>query len=383
MKRHLIVALGVALLATPTVQAQAQAQAETARTGPLQTTAGTSLPVPTGKYPVGLASLHLVDTDRPDPWVPQDGPRQLMVSLWYPATKAGTRAAPYVTPQESALIVKPYPNVPADTLAKTRTYATVDAKPLTRSLPLVLVSPGFSFPRATMTSLAEDLAGKGYLVAAVEHTYESAATTFPDGRTTTCAACAGENTEERGAAIAKSRVIDLSFVLDRLTAKSGWGRLVDRSRIGVVGFSAGGNAAPQLMAADKRVRAGVNLDGSYNPKQPTGTVRGPLLMMGTKENHTPAGDVSWVNWWSKVNGWKRWLSVADTDHASFTDYAVIRPQVGLPAPALDGERAVSITRTYVGAFLDRHLRQQREPLLDKPSKDFPEVTFWPEPASRR
>lgn len=366
MKRHLCVALGVAgaLLASPSVQARAAT--------------GTALPAPTGKYPVGLASLHLVDADRPDPWVPQDGSRQLMVSLWYPAAKAGTRAAPYVTPQESTLILKPYPNVPADALAKTRTYATLDAKPLTRrqGLPLVLVSPGFSFPRATMTSLAEDLASKGYMVAAVEHTYESVATTFPDGRTTTCAACVGANTEEKGIAVAKSRVKDLSFVLDRLTAKTGWGRLVDRSRIGMVGFSAGGNAAPQLMAVDKRVRAGVNLDGSYNPKQPTQAIRGPLLMMGSEQTHTPAGDQSWVGWWPKVGGWKRWLSVADTDHGSFTDYAVLRPQVGLPAPALDGERSVSITRAYVGAFLDRHLRQEREPLLDKASKDFPEVKFW-------
>jgi hypothetical protein len=45
------------------------------------------LPAPTGRHPVGMAELHLVDRDRPDPWVPT-GPRELMVSVWYPAAEA-------------------------------------------------------------------------------------------------------------------------------------------------------------------------------------------------------------------------------------------------------------------------------------------------------
>lgn len=46
------------------------------------------LPRPTGPYGVGREILHLVDRDRPDPWVPSAGPRQLMVSMYYPAHAA-------------------------------------------------------------------------------------------------------------------------------------------------------------------------------------------------------------------------------------------------------------------------------------------------------
>lgn len=50
-----------------------------------------TLPAPTGPHPVGWEALHLVDRNRPDPWVPP-APRELMVSMWYPATAArGTR----------------------------------------------------------------------------------------------------------------------------------------------------------------------------------------------------------------------------------------------------------------------------------------------------
>ena len=45
------------------------------------------LPAPTGPYPVGQEDLYLVDHDRTDPWVPT-GPRELMVSVWYPAATA-------------------------------------------------------------------------------------------------------------------------------------------------------------------------------------------------------------------------------------------------------------------------------------------------------
>ncbi|MGJ5826289.1 hypothetical protein [Streptomyces ossamyceticus] len=43
---------------------------------------------------------------------------------------------------------------------------------------------------------------------------------------------------------------------------------------------------------------------------------------------------------------------------------------------LSGARGVEITRAYVGAFLDRQLRNRSRPLLDGPSVHLPEVRFW-------
>jgi hypothetical protein len=57
-----------------------------------------------------------------------------------------------------------------------------------RALPLVVLSPGFTNSRSALTALAEDLASHGYVVAGIDHTYESFATAFPDGRVTTCLA---------------------------------------------------------------------------------------------------------------------------------------------------------------------------------------------------
>ncbi|MBE3008037.1 hypothetical protein IL992_02365 [Microbispora sp. NEAU-D428] len=144
-----------------------------------------------------------------------------MVSLWYPAKKAKGTAAPYVTPRESALILKGFPelkNLPPDTLAKTKTHARAAAPALAKKggWPLVVMSPGMTMPRATLTSLAEEFASRGYMVAGVEHTCESVATTFPDGRTVTFRAGAGGQTPELGEKVARVRAADTTFVLDQL-----------------------------------------------------------------------------------------------------------------------------------------------------------------------
>jgi platelet-activating factor acetylhydrolase isoform II len=158
------------------------------------------LPEPTGPCPAGTTSLWLTDTSRPDPWVPGVAARELMVSLWYPATSSDGRRAQYMTPAESELQLtsRGITGVPPDALSRVRTNAAVDATPAgqQRGLPLVVLSPGFTNSRSALTALAEDLASHGYVVAAIDHTYESRATAFPDGRITTSLARETLNTPE-------------------------------------------------------------------------------------------------------------------------------------------------------------------------------------------
>ena len=145
-----------------------------------------------------------------------------MVSLWYPATPSDGRRAPYMTPAESELQLtsRGITSVPRDMLSTVRTNAVTDATPAghQRALPLVVLSPGFTNSRSTLTALAEDLASHGYVVAGIDHTYESFATTFPDGRVTTCLA---RQARQRGTGsqekVAAGRAADVSFVLSELT----------------------------------------------------------------------------------------------------------------------------------------------------------------------
>ena len=63
-------------------------------------------------------------------------------------------------------------------------------------------------------------------------------------------------------------------------------------------------------------------------------------------------------------------------HASFTDLALLADQIGIDVGAgLPGARSLDITRAYVRAFFDQHLRDRPQALLDQPSPRYPEVTF--------
>lgn len=56
---------------------------------------------PSGRYAVGCGTANLTDTTRIDPLDPKQGPRRVMVSLFYPIERSGvstTTVIPYATP---------------------------------------------------------------------------------------------------------------------------------------------------------------------------------------------------------------------------------------------------------------------------------------------
>ncbi|APY84569.1 acetylhydrolase [Streptomyces alfalfae] len=352
-----------------------------------------SLPRPEGRYAVGRQVLHLSDHGRRDPWVPS-GYRELMVSVHYPARGGRSAPAAYMTREEARLLLEARGlagAVPAEVVSGVRTHARADARPAHGRFPLVLLSPGFSMPRTTLTVLADDLASRGYVVATVDHAYESVGTSFPGGRVLTCRACDQVLTDAERAQVVRGRARDLSFVLDQLTTYRAptdtsngpegfsYARMVDARRIGVAGHSIGGAAAAALMAHDGRVRAGVNLDGDFFvPSAGAGLEGRPFMMMGARATHSPASpDSDWRGTWARMDGWKRWLTVAGAEHFTFTDLPVLADRLGLsdPAAPLSGERSWQLTRDYTAAFFDTHLRGLSRPLLDGPSADRPEIAF--------
>ncbi|WP_405663738.1 alpha/beta hydrolase family protein [Streptomyces sp. NBC_01166] len=399
-RRTAVAALATTLLlATPVATAQAlsgpaPAQAASATATATATTTVDELPRPTGPYTVGTEVLNLTDHDRTDPWVPKAGDRELMVSLYYPARHGRPGAtAPYMTIGEARMVLANTgleDTVPPSALSALGTHARTGARTAPGRFPLVLLSPGFGNPRATMTSLAEDLASRGYVVASVDHAYEAFGTELPDGRVLTCVACekmesapSDEAREELGRLVSTGRAADLSFVLDRLTGhRPVWksSRMIDPGRVAVAGHSIGGSAAASAMLDDPRFDAGINMDGTFQERVPaSGLGERPFMMLGTTSFHTPGGgDVSWDEGYQRLDGWKRWIGVEGSGHSSFTDVPVLEDRMGVtldPTVTLSTDRQVRITRDYVSAFLDQHLRGRHQRLLDGPTPGNPEVVF--------
>ncbi|KOG62932.1 hydrolase [Streptomyces griseoflavus] len=405
---------GSAAGTTDTANAATTAKAAPRRAAPVRMV----LPAPTGPYQVGVSSLHLVDTARRDPWVAARPYRELMVSVRYPARAAGGYPrAPQMLPGEAAAFEdwsnfsKDIPKGLADWGA-TLTHAHLDApvaRHSGRGFPVVIYSPGAADPRSLGSTLADELASRGYVVVSVDHTYEAPGVQFPDGRVART-----RMPEEAGKAktpaqvtellkkLTAVRVADTRFVLDEL-GRSALPRslrgALDLRSVGMFGQSGGGFTAAQAMHDDRRIKAAVNMDGVMgytqrddDPAHPstvgTDGLDRPLLLMGKEgdDHHTVA---SWKVVWEHSSGWHRDLTLTGAAHASFTDAQSLVPQlagedgegglsrktveklVGTVAP----DRSVAAQRAYVTAFFDRWLRGRDGKLLDGPSARYPEIRF--------
>jgi len=153
--------------------------------------------------------------------------RPLKIEIWYPAVIPPGRSESVV--YEAAMPVAPGPNVPA--AFKIPGKALRDAAPVKgERFPLVVVSHGYPGSRLFLTYLTENLASKGYVVAAIDHTDSvwGAVKLF----TSTLL----------------NRSNDQLFTIEALTKQSRdsgdfLNGLLDASQVAIVGYSLGGYGA--------------------------------------------------------------------------------------------------------------------------------------------
>jgi len=186
---------------------------------------------------VGFRTVTLVNPGQPDlaRADPKTGKvelrdRTLLVDIWYPAT-AGPRAR--AVTYRDRLWGEP-PQAPV-AFAQAG-MAVAGAAPSGTAHPLVVVSHGYSNNPAVMTWLTENLASKGYVVAAIHHR-------DPNPYVISATARAAPNYD---------RPRDIAFVTARLRATLG--NQVDPARVALIGYSQGGYGV--LTAAGARLDPG-------------------------------------------------------------------------------------------------------------------------------
>lgn len=177
-----------------------------------------------GPFGVGFRTLPLVERNQLDVLAPDPQTsgfarhdRKLTVDLWYPAAQPApgapretyTGSLPSEPPAEAARFTVPG-------------VAVRNAPPAGGGYPLVVVSHGYSNATAAMTWLTENLASKGYVVAAIRHEDPpiTDASKFPQ--------------------VLLRRPLDIAFVTRSLQQSLAAEHLVDPSRTALVGYSIGG-----------------------------------------------------------------------------------------------------------------------------------------------
>ncbi|KGE71749.1 alpha/beta hydrolase [Spirochaeta lutea] len=282
------------------------------------------MPEPTGPHEVGTLVFEVTDSNRREPYgsAPQ-GLRRIRVQAWYPA--AGVSGYPRAAWLEDGPVVAPavsrsmeFPEFLLGYAALARSNAFWNAPVLespedgASGLPLVIISHGWTGFKNLHGDIAEDIASRGGVVMALDHSFASAGTVFDDGQRVLLDP---EILPERGEPDfipAARRLIytfseDIRLLLDVLVAETGGGdrpspgvvrvsdgslpvpppprqnrgepapgeipvqvfdellEALDLSRVGLIGHSTGAGAVVQTALEDSRFRGIVGLDPWVEP----------------------------------------------------------------------------------------------------------------------
>ena len=367
-----------------------------------------TLPAPGGPYAVGRVEYDWVDQARAETFGPgSNGHRELDVWVWYPVAPGAATAAPapYLPPAwRAARAQTQQPAALAQFAIQdpsvVQSHAVLGAPLATahKAYPVIVLQPGLGPILPDYTTLAEDLASRGYVVAGSTPTYSSAVVVFPDGRVApgVDAASVSDSASPAEAQQILDRLVqvwaaDDSFVLSQMAALNQTdpdGRFTGHLNLGAAGFmghSFGGAAAAETCHLDPRCKAGVNLDGTpYGDVVQAGLDR-PFMTLWSErplpsDPSTQQEQQDMRAMESRLGGDGYQLVIRGSRHFNFTDNSVFfAPFLTLRGGLgpIDGRRFLSITTNYLAAFFDRYLKGQTEPLLGGPSAQYPELDFVP------
>ena len=179
---------------------------------------------PYGKFPIGMKTLQLVNPGQLDIAKAQAGQpipvynRPLTVEVWYPAIQGtgltGQTGYKDIFTRDGKTLTSLYGRAVRD--------ATADGSG--GPYPLVIVSHGYPGNRFLLSHLTENLASKGYVVAAIDHTDST------------------YNDQTAFGSTLLNRPLDILFVLDslsKLNPESGLSKMIDADRTALIGYSMG------------------------------------------------------------------------------------------------------------------------------------------------
>jgi Platelet-activating factor acetylhydrolase, isoform II len=249
-----------------------------------------SLPAPGGSYGVGRVSYEITNPSRSEPLSPEpDGLRRMMVYVWYPtdkAAKGGEVTAPYLPGLgEAESKIRPgdvadmfYPAIYEGQQSLPET-AVADGAPIAtgkQRFPLLLFAHGWGNPTFLYTAELQDIVSHGYVVAAIDHPYDTNYTRFPDGEVVGFAQESFDQaasqphgirayTKERVEVMAEDNQYALTQLLNyakKTNVHAPFFERIDADNIGAFGHSIGGLTAARTCQIDARVKACMDQDST-------------------------------------------------------------------------------------------------------------------------
>jgi len=380
-------------------------------------------PKPIGAYAIGTVTYHWVDASRPEVFTADTNDhREIMAQVWYPAENEPLAAhAPYIQDADNIMpVLAQLTHLPEFffTHFKYVTTNAVTSAPIAQdqsNYPVLIFLPGLNGFRQMNTFQVEALVSQGYIVVGLDQPGAVALVHFPDGHEVsgmprdaiqpfiqqsvepvpTAPTLLGTALPD---GITPYFAADVSFALNQLTElnKSDpntilTGRL-DLGHAGIFGISLGGMNAAEACLKDARLKACLIMDVFMSADVVKDGVKQPAMWI-TRDADTMRLERARAGGWTEKDieqhqttmravydclpGDGYYLQIPNMFHLNLTDVAYWSPimsQVGMTGP-VDGQRIYDIVNAYSSAFFGKYLMNQASPLLNRASKQFPEVNF--------
>ena len=211
-----------------------------------------NLPQPTGLYTVGTSQFFLTDSSRKG-WYnnEDDGPRRLMIQVWYPSNITIQNNEPYMDRMDERIPAMAMEmGLPSFTITNMETIqsnSSSNIKSANGNFPIILFSHGLGGMRSQNSVQAEELASQGYIVFSPDHMYDANISIYPDGTTASYNSNIKNENKNNWISIRRKqleyRLGDIQFILNQIQSGNIPSQLVgkiDLNNIGIFGHSFGG-----------------------------------------------------------------------------------------------------------------------------------------------
>jgi pimeloyl-ACP methyl ester carboxylesterase len=262
----------------------------------------------------------------------------------------------------------------------TNSYKEIPIIKSDQLMPVVIFSHGITGTRHLHQAMYEFLVSRGFIVVALDHSFDANLTIFPDGH---LADYRSDITGHPDSANVRTmqmntRVADISFILDQLDKiqsgkiESQINAKIDLERIAVGGHSYGGSTATVVSQQDDRIKACFVLDSWISPI-PQETIDDgihiPFLFMGRPTwdgSDYPGNYPKLDSLMAHSSNPKYRLIIKGTKHLDYSDIPLFSPIIGyvLDVGSNPADLTVSLINRLVHGFLVKHLLGESNNIFD-------------------
>ena len=352
------------------------------------------LPAPSGKYPTSIKYLSFTDSSRRELFDNVNTRyRELTIKVWYPAVKKSETTFYLENPGR---LVEEFGFSDTYRTLKTNSSREARASSDRKKYPVLIFSHGWGEHYSQNTILMEELASHGYIVFSLAHHFECKFSVYPDGRIVTI-----DNNSDRFRKIISEQMKpssmeifkkmytvtedfsrekifqeandrmptlltdsprywaeDIKFLINMLAeiniSDEVFKSKLDLDRIGVFGMSMGGIAANEVCIIDKRVKAGVNIDGGIYGSVLNNDIITPFLFLNSQRY------AGYGNLFTRKSSNETFsVTLLNSDHYNFSDYALYPLKNQSQLGTIDPSQPVELMNKLILLFFNKYLINKR------------------------